>query len=82
MSEKKRIPEAEFTADLNQGLLELAVAIKESGLSIAAIARATRTHWETVYHASHGIPIRYDNARRIMYYINSIRNEHHTDPAR
>ena len=72
MDEQGRIPEAEFAADLAQGLDGIAEAIARSGLSLAAIARATRTHWETVYHAAHGIPIRYDNARRIMYYLKSI----------
>lgn len=72
MDEQGRIPEAEFAADLSIGLNEIAEAIARSGLSLAAIARATRTHWETVYHAAHGIPIRYDNARRIMYYLKSI----------
>ena len=65
------IPEAAFAADLAEGLNAIAEAIALSGLSLAAIARATRTHWETVYHAAHGIPIRYDNARRIMYYLKS-----------
>ena len=45
---------------------------KSSGLSIAEIARGTRCHWETVYHAANNIPVRYDSARRIMYYLKSI----------
>ncbi len=72
MEQQGRIPEAEFAADLAQGLDEIAAAIARSGLSLAAIAKGTRCHWETVYHAANGIPIRYDNARRIMYYLNSI----------
>ena len=74
MEDQVRIPETEFAADLAEGLNAIAQAIARSGLSIAAIARATRTHWETVYHASHGIPIRYDNARRILYYLKHISN--------
>ena len=66
----RRIPEAEFAADLAQGLEELSTAIKSSGLSIAEIARGTRCHWETVYHAARHIPVRYDSARRIMYFLN------------
>lgn len=69
---RDRIPEAEFAADLSIGLNEIAEAIARSGLTLAAIARATRTHWETVYHAAHGIPVRFDSARRIMYYLKSI----------
>ena len=69
MTGGRRIPEAEFTADLTHGLEEMSTAIKESGLAIAEIARGTRCHWETVYHASRGIPVRYDSARRIMYFL-------------
>lgn len=72
MSDGRRIPEAEFAADLGEGLNELSSAIKASGLTIAAIARGTRCHWETVYHAANNIPVRYDSARRIMYYLKSI----------
>lgn len=72
MNQERRIPEAEFSADLAEGLAELSTAIKASGLSIAEIARGTRCHWETVYHAANNIPVRYDSARRIMYYLKSI----------
>lgn len=72
MGQGRHIPEAEFAADLSQGLNELSEAIARSGLSLAAIARGTRMHWETVYHAANGIPIRYDSARRLMYYLKSI----------
>ena len=72
MNEDRRIPEAEYAADLEEGLNELSSAIHASGLSIAAIARGTRCHWETVYHASRNIPVRFDSARRIMYYLKSI----------
>ena len=69
MNEERRIPEAEFAADLSEGLTELSTAIKASGLTIAQIARGTRCHWETVYHAANNIPVRYDSARRILYYL-------------
>lgn len=69
---QRRIPETEYAEDLAHGLAELSTAIRASGLSIAAIARGTRCHWETVYHASRNIPVRYDSARRIMYYLKSI----------
>ena len=72
MNEERRIPESEFAADLAEGLSELSTAIKASGLTIAAIARGTRCHWETVYHAANNVPVRYDSARRIMYYLKSI----------
>jgi hypothetical protein len=72
MSDGRRIPEAEFAADLEEGLNELSSAIKSSGLTIAAIARGTRCHWETVYHAANNIPVRFDSARRIIYYLKSI----------
>lgn len=75
MSAGIRIPEAEFSADLARGLDELSGAIRSSGLSIAEIARGTRCHWETVYHAANNIPVRYDSARRIAYYLKSISHE-------
>lgn len=68
----RRIPEVEFAADLAQGLDGIADAIHRSGLPLAAIARGARVHWETVYHASKRLPVRYDSARRIMYYLKTI----------
>ena len=75
MNAEVRIPETEYAADLAQGLDELSGAIKASGLSIAEIARGTRCHWETVYHAANNIPVRFDSARRIAYYLKSISHE-------
>lgn len=72
MNGERRIPEAEYAADLAEGLAELSTAIKASGLSLAAIARGTRCHWETVYHAANNVPVRFDSARRIMYYLRTI----------
>jgi hypothetical protein len=72
MSDGRRIPEAEYAADLEEGLNELSTAIRASGLSIAAIARGTRCHWETVYHAANRVPVRFDSARRILFYLKSI----------
>lgn len=69
---ERRIPEVEFAADLAQGLDGIADAIQRSGLPLAAIARGARVHWETVYHASKRLPVRYDSARRIMYYLKTI----------
>lgn len=69
MSEERRIPEAEFAADLAQGLEELSGAIRHSGLTIAEIARGTRCHWETVYNAKRKVPVRFDSARRILYFL-------------
>lgn len=69
MEQDRRIPEHEFAADLAEGLAELSTAIKASGLSIAAIARGARCHWETVYHAANNVPVRFDSARRILYFL-------------
>jgi len=69
MSEERRIPETEYAADLETGLAELSDAIKHSGLTIAEIARGTRCHWETVYNAKRKVPVRFDSARRIMYFL-------------
>ena len=67
--ERRRIPEAEFAADLAAGLDELRTAIRASALSISAIARGTRCHCEAVSHAANGIPVRFDTYRRIMYFL-------------
>ena len=67
--EERRISEAEFAADLDEALQALADRIAASGLTIATIARATRMRWETVYHAARKIPVRYDSARRIEYFL-------------
>lgn len=72
MAGVRRIPEAEFAADLAAGLDELSGAIKRSGLTIADIARGTRCHWNTVYNAVRKVPIRYDTARRILYFLKSL----------
>ena len=72
MSDCTHIPEAEYVDDLSMGLDEIAMAINGSGLSIAAIARGTRCHWETVSNASKRIPVRYDSYRRIMYYLKTV----------
>ncbi len=70
MSSGRRISEAEYAADLAQGLTELSDAIKRSGLTIADVARGTRCHWNTVYNAVRKVPVRFDSARRIMYFLN------------
>ena len=64
MSSGRRISEAEYAADLAQGLTELSDAIKRSGLTIADVARGTRCHWNTVYNAVRKVPVRFDSARR------------------
>jgi hypothetical protein len=79
MDAERRIPEAEFSADLSEGLNSISEAIARSGLPLAAIARATRMRWGTVYHAARGIQVRYDSARRIMYYLNNRTNGNHLD---
>lgn len=63
------IPEIEFSNDLSYGLNELAEEIAKTGLTIAAIAKATRLHWETVYHAASGIPVRFDSYRRLAFFL-------------
>jgi|GEM_PF-6254254 len=72
MEAERHIPEAEFVADLTAGLNELSEAIARSGLTLAAIARGTRMGWETIYRAANGVPIRYDSARRLMYFLKHI----------
>jgi len=69
MDRERVIPESEYKADLQQGLNEIAEKIAFSGLNISEIARATGCHWETVYHAANGVPVRFDNARRLVYFL-------------
>ena len=81
---ERYIPESEFTANLDQCLLELARTIAFSGLSLSEIARGTRLKWDTVYAASQGKAVRMDNAERIRYFLrvhqNTIHDEkEHTD---
>ena len=40
-----------------------------SGLNLSEIARGTGCHWSTVYNAANGIPVRFDNARRLVYFL-------------
>lgn len=68
---QRRIPESEFMEDLDQALADISAAIRSSGLSISAIARGTRCHFESVSHAANGIPVRFDTYRRIMYFLNN-----------
>ncbi len=71
---ERYIPESEFTANLDQCLLELARAIAFSGLSLSEIARGTRLKWDTVYAASQGKAVRMDNAERIRYFLKVHKN--------
>jgi len=72
MNKDSRIPEALYMEDLAAGLNEIKCAIKSSGLTLAQIARGARVGWEVVYHASKGQSVRYDSARRIMFYLKTI----------
>lgn len=69
MVEEREIPEPEYLADLEKGLNEIAEKIARSGLNIAEIARSTGCHWGTVYNAANGVQIRFDNARRLVYFL-------------
>ena len=69
MGDERIIPEPEYRADLEKGLNEIAEKIARSGLNIAEVARATGCHWETVYHAANGVQLRFDNARRLVYFL-------------
>ena len=82
MEEQREIPETEYLADLETGLNEIAEQIARSGLNIAEIARATGCHWGTVYNAANGVQIRFDNARRLVYFLNRCNGNNlpHTPP--
>ena len=69
MDGERVIPESEYKADLQQGLNEIAEKIAFSGLNLSEIARGTGCHWSTVYNAANGIPVRFDNARRLVYFL-------------
>ena len=63
------VSEWEYAEDLRKRLQEIADGIAESGLSYSAIARACRVGWWVVRNASKGIPVRYDSAARIGYFL-------------
>ena len=69
MDGERVIQESEYRADLEKVLNEIAEKIARSGLSISALARATGCHRETVSHAANGVPVRFDNARRLVYFL-------------
>lgn len=69
------VPEAEYRADLENGLNEIAEGIARAGVSISALARGARVGWETAYHAANGIPVRYENARRIALFVEKVNSK-------
>jgi hypothetical protein len=72
------IPEADFSQDLKSSLNELSEEIAMTGLSISAIARGTRCHWTTVGNAANGIPVRFDSYRRLMVFLNKLREDNNS----
>lgn len=75
MGEGRYIPESEFAEDLAASLEAIAAMIARSGLSIAAIARETGLHWQSVANAANGVPVRFDSARRLQYFLRVNNNE-------
>ena len=73
--EGRYITEQEYSDDLAASLDALAAMIARSGLSIAEIARGTRMRWDTVAHAANWVPVRYDNARRLLYFLRVYNDE-------
>ena len=66
------VSEWEYAEDLRKKLNELAEGIARSGMSYSAIARGCRVGWWVVRNASKGIPVRFDSAARIGYFLGVI----------
>jgi hypothetical protein len=64
-----RISEAEFIAYEDKTLMDFAMLIRESGVSLYEIAKACNLSWETVKAASNGTPVKFSTQCRIKLYI-------------
>lgn len=64
-----RITEAEFMANEDKVLMDFAVLIRESGVSLYEIAKACNLSWETVKAAANGVPVKFATQCRIRLYI-------------
>lgn len=71
----RRIPESEYTAFVDELLLDIQRKIARSGLTISEIARGTRMKWTTVYNASQGVAVRIESACRIVYFLQKAKEE-------
>ena len=69
------VSEWEYAEDLRKKLNELAEGIARSGMSFSAIARGCRVGWWVVRNASKGIPVRFDSAARIGYFLGVIEGD-------
>lgn len=68
-SEYIRITEAEFIANEDKMLIDFAMLIRESGISLYEIAKACKLSWETVKAAANGVPVKFSTQCRIRLYI-------------
>lgn len=64
-----RITEAEFMANEDKVLMDFALLIRESGVSLYEIAKACNLSWETVKAAANGVPVKFATQCRIRLYI-------------
>lgn len=68
-----RISEEEYSTYESELLHDLARQIAFSGMTISEIARATRLKWDTIYKASQGGAVRFDNYARLLYFLAACR---------
>lgn len=68
----KHITESEFRAYTSRKRQELALAVSQSGLTIAEIAAGTRMKWDTVQRIANAQPVRDESQDRVRCYLENI----------
>lgn len=63
------ITEAQFQANEDKVLADIAQEIADSGLSIYEIAKGCGLSWDTVKAAACAVPVNFSSLARIRYYI-------------
>lgn len=70
----KHITESEFRAYTSRKRQELALAVSQSGLTIAEIAAGTRMKWDTVQRIANAKPVREESRDRVSCFLESHKN--------
>lgn len=71
----KHITESEFRAYTSRKRQELALAVSQSGLTIAEIAAGTRMKWDTVQRIANAKPVREESRDRVSCFLEKINTE-------
>lgn len=65
------ITEAQFQANEDKVLSDIAQEIAESGMSIYEIAKGCGLSWDTVKAAACAVPVNFSSLTRIRYFISN-----------